>query len=154
MLRRLLVVAVLSLFGIPLSLAQAPEDPATPQAPLESPPPPPEAVGDEHPSSLAPSLVQTDAAMALGEARGAVRVAPHDAANRLALARALYRIGDLDAAMDECRVAIKLQPNDAKAHVQLGTILIAKQDWRGARSVLQEAVRLDPGFTDAHYSLG
>lgn len=154
MLRRLLVVAVLSLFGIPLSLAQAPEDPATPQAPLESPPPPPEAVGDEHPSSLPLSLVQADAAMALGEARGAARIAPHDAANRLALARALYRIGDLDAAMDECRVAIRLQPDDAKAHLQLGTILIAKQDWRAARSVLQEAIRLDPGFTDAHYSLG
>ena len=154
MLRRLLVVAALSVFGIPPSLAQAPEDPATPHAPLESPPPPPEAVGDEHPSSLPPSLVQAVAAMALGEARCAVRIAPGDAANRLALARALSRIGDLDAAMEECRVAIKLQPNDAKAHVQLGTILIAKQDWRAARSVLQEAVRLDPGFTDAHYSLG
>jgi TPR repeat protein len=92
--------------------------------------------------------------MALGEARGAVRLTPDDAASRLTLARALYRIGDLDAAMEECRLAIKLHPDDAKAHVQLGTIMIAKQEWRAARSVLHEAVRLDPGSADAHYSLG
>jgi Flp pilus assembly protein TadD len=154
MLRRLLVVAVVSLCGIPSSSAQPPTDPATPQAPLESPPPPPEAVGDEHSPSLHSALQQPDTAMALGEARGAVRMAPEDASSRLALARALSRIGDLDAAMEECRVAIKLKPDDAKAHLQLGTILIAKQDWRAASSVLHEAVRLDPGLTEAHYSLG
>src|SRR5690348_3153733 len=123
MLRRLLVVAVVSLCGIPSSSAQPPTDPATPQAPLESPPPPPEAVGDEHSPSLHSALQQPDTAMALGEARGAVRMAPEDASSRLALARALSRIGDLDAAMEECRVAIKLKPDDAKAHLQLGTIL-------------------------------
>jgi TPR repeat protein len=92
--------------------------------------------------------------MALSDARGAVRLAPDHPGPRLALARALYRIGDLDAALEECRTAIKLQPNDAKAHVQLGTVLIAKQDWRAAESVLHEAVRLDPGLADAYYSLG
>ena len=97
---------------------------------------------------------QLDAAMALGESRGAVRLAPDRPAHRLELARALYRMGDLEAAMEECRVAIKLQPDDAKAHLQLGIILVAKQDWRAASSVLHEAVRLDPGLTDAHYSLG
>ena len=153
MLRRLLVVSVFSLIGIPHSLAQLPEIVTTPQAPLETPPPPPEAVGAEHSPSLRPSLDRTDMAT-VGEARGAVRLTPDDADNRLALARALYRIGDLEAAMEECRVAIKLRPNDAQAHLQLGTILIAKQDWRAARSVLQEAVRLDPGLADAHYSLG
>jgi TPR repeat protein len=153
MLHRFLLVAVVSLSGSPSSLAQAPDDPAMPRAPIESPPPP-EAIGDEPSSSLHPPIEQTDAAMALGEARGAVRVAPGDAASRLALARALSRIGDLDAAMEECRAAIKLAPDDAKAHLQLGTLLIAKQDWRAAASVLHEAVRLDPGLTDAHYSLG
>ena len=153
MLRRLLVVTVLSLSGSLPSWAQAPDDPA-PRAPLESPPPPPEAVGDEHSPRDRPDLEHRDPAMALGEARGAVRLAPDHAGHRLALAGALYRIGDLDAALEECRTAIKLQANDAKAHVQLGTILIAKQDWRAAESVLHEAVRLDPGLTDAHYSLG
>lgn len=153
MLRPLLVAAVLSLCGISPSLAQAPEDPA-PRAPLETPPPPPEALGDERSPSPQQALEHTDTTMALGKARGAVRLAPDDAGHRLTLAQALYRIGDLDAAMEECRAAIKLQPNEANAHVQLGTILIAKQDWRAAASVLQEAVRLDPALADAHYSLG
>jgi TPR repeat protein len=141
-------MAVLSLCGIPPLSAQAPEDPA-PRPPLETPPPPPEALGDAH------SLPQqTDAATTLGESRGAVRLNPYHAGYRLTLAQALYRSGDLDAATEECRIAIRLQPNDAKAHLQLGIILIARQDWRAAASVLQEAVRLDPGLTDAHYSLG
>ena len=148
MLRRLLLVAALSLCGIAPLSAQAPEDPA-PRPPLETPPPPPEALGDAH------SLPQqTDAATALGESRGAVRLNPDHAGQRVTLAQALYRSGDLDAATEECRIAIRLQPNDAKAHLQLGIILIAKQDWRAAASVLQEAVRLDPSLTDAHYSLG
>ncbi|HWC50730.1 MAG TPA: tetratricopeptide repeat protein, partial [Nitrospira sp.] len=153
MLPRLLVVAVLNVCIIPPLLAQAPEDPA-PRAPLETPPPPPEAVGDEHGLPRALALEQTDAATALGASRGGVRLNPHDAGHRLILAEALYRIGDLDAATEECRMAIRLQPNDARAHLQLGIILIAKQDWRAAATVLQEAVRLDPALTDAHYSLG
>jgi Flp pilus assembly protein TadD len=153
MLRRQLLVAVLSLCGIlPLS-AQEPDDPA-PRAPLETPPPPPEAIADEHSLPHRSALDQTDAATALGESRGAVRLNPDDAGHRLRLAQALYRIGDLDAATEECRMAIRLQPNDAKAHLQLGVVLIAKQDWRAAATVLQEAVRLDPALTDAHYSLG
>ena len=153
MLRRLLLIAVFSLCGGARSFAQVPDSPA-PQVPLESPPPPPEALGEEHSSPAPASLEQLDAVMALGESRGAVRLAPDDAGHRLQLAHALYRIGDIDAAMEECRLAIKLQPDDAKAHVQLGIILIAKQDWRAAASVLQEAIRLDPGMADAHYSLG
>ncbi|HKT34472.1 MAG TPA: tetratricopeptide repeat protein [Nitrospira sp.] len=153
MLRRLLVVTILTLVGFCPASAQSTEDP-TPRAPLESPPPPPEAVGGEHSTHDRAALEPRDAAMALSDARGAVRLAPDHAGPRLALARALYRIGDLDAALEECRAAIKLQSNDATAHVQLGTILIAKQDWRAAESVLHEAVRLDPGLADAHYSLG
>src|SRR5262245_50089928 len=153
MLLRLLVLAAFSLCVILPSRAQTPEDPA-PRAPLESPPPPPEALGDEYSPTHLPSREHADPAMTLGEARGAVRLAPDHPRNRLTLARALYRIGDLDAAMEECRVAIKLQPDDAAAHVQLGTILIAKQDWRAAASVLHEAVRLDPSLAEAHYSLG
>jgi tetratricopeptide (TPR) repeat protein len=154
MLRCLLLLAVFACSGIPRLFAQVAGDPA-PQAPAESPPPPPEALGEEHSLLSPPSLEQqSDAATALGESRGAVRLAPDHAGHRLELARALYRIGDLDAAMDECRVAIRLQPDDAKAHVQLGIILTARQDWRAAASVLHEAVRLDPGLADAHYSLG
>ena len=153
MLRHLVLVAVFSLYGTSGALAQTAEDPA-PRMPLESPPPPLEAIGE------APSPVDRlpfediDGAMALGESRGAVRLAPDHPGHRLTLSQVLYRIGDLDAAAEECRVAIRLQPDHAKAHLQMGIILIAKQDWRAAASVLHEALRLDPGSVDAHYSLG
>jgi TPR repeat protein len=153
MVRRLLLLVLLNLSTIPSSFAQSTEEPSR-QAPAESPPPPPEALGEARALPSAPTLEQMNATMALGESRGAVRFAADDPGLRLELARALYRLGDLEAATEECRAAIKLQPNDAKAHLQLGIIFIAKQDWRAAASVLHEAVRLDPGLTDAHYTLG
>jgi TPR repeat protein len=151
--RRLLLLAVLQFCGLPSSFGQSLQD-SPPQPPFESPPPPPEALGDEHSKPPRATFEQLDAAMALGESRGAVRLNWERAAGRLELARALYRIGDLEAAMEECRAAIKLQPDDAKTHLQLGIILVAKQDWHAAASVLHEAVRLDPALTDAYYTLG
>ena len=152
--RRLLLLTIfLVTLSVQSSLAQPAND-GVPLAPIESPPPPAEVLEPERSLRDRLSHEHEDAVMALGELRGAVRVAPDSAADRLKLARALYRIGDLDAAIDECRVAIKLQPNDANAHLQLGVILAAKQDWRGAASVLKEAVRLDPQLTHAHYTLG
>ena len=154
MFHRLLVLAILlATYPVQSSFAQAPND-AVPPTPAESPAPPAEVLEPEQLSPAQIPLDQEDAVKALGELRNAVRVAPGNAGNRLKLAHALYRIGDLDAAMEECRVAIKLQPDDAKAHLQLGVILAAKQDWRGAASVLKEAIRLDPQLTQAHYNLG
>ncbi|HSQ91654.1 MAG TPA: tetratricopeptide repeat protein, partial [Nitrospiraceae bacterium] len=97
---------------------------------------------------------RADAVMALGELRGAVRLAPNSASNRLKLAQGLYRIGDLDSALDECRVAIKLESNNARAYLQLGVTLMAKQDEHAASIALMEATLLDPELTHAHYSLG
>lgn len=95
-----------------------------------------------------------DAVTVLAELRTAVRGFPAKAEDRLKLAEGLYRMGDLDAALDESRVAIKLKPDYAKAHLELGVILMAKQDWRAAATALKEAIRLDPELTQAHYSLG
>jgi TPR repeat protein len=95
-----------------------------------------------------------DAVLLLGELRSAVRLSPDSAENRLRLAQGLYRIGDLDAALDECRVALKLEPTNVKAHLQLGITLMAKQDGRAAAIALKEAILLDPALTHAHYSLG
>lgn len=112
------------------------------------------AESDEH---YLPELMpaeELDAIIVLGELREAVRTSPRSAEDRLKLSEGLYRIGDLDAAIEEARTAIKLNPDDAEAHLQLGVILIAKQDWRAAASVLKEATRLDPELTQAYYSLG
>jgi TPR repeat protein len=154
MLHRLLLVTILlPTLPIQSSFAQAPDD-AVPLTPIESPAPPAEVLGPEHAPPDRTLLEPQDAVMVLGELRDAVRVVPGIAGNRLRLAYALYRIGDLDAAIEECRVAIRLQPDDAKAHLQLGVILTAKQDWRAAASVLKEAIRLDPQLTQAYYNLG
>ena len=151
--RLLLMTILLATSPVQSSFAQALDD-AVPLTPTESPAPPAEVLEPEQSPPARIPLEQEDAVKALGELRSAVRVAPGSAENRLKLAHALYRIGDLDAAIEECRVAIKLQPDDAKAHLQLGVILTAKQDWRGAASVLKEAIRLDPQLTQGHYNLG
>ena len=64
---------------------------------------------------------------------------PNSADDRLKLAQGLYRIGDLDAALDECRVALKLDSHNARAYLQLGVTLIAKQDAHAAAIALMEA---------------
>ena len=139
------------------SFAQAPEN-APPPA-VESPPPssetPPAPVPtDEHRLPVLLPHEREDAVMALGELRSAVRVSPDSADDRLKLAQGLYRIGDLDAAIDECRMALKLKSHNANAYLQLGVTLMAKQDGHAAAIALMEAILLDPELTHAHYSLG
>src|SRR5215217_8130450 len=105
--RRLFAVAVLSVYVVSTSVAQSPDDPA-PRAPLESPPPPPEAVGNESSLTGRTSAERRDAVTRLGESRGAVRMFPDRSSTRLSMCEGLYGIGDLDAAIEECHAAIKL----------------------------------------------
>lgn len=95
-----------------------------------------------------------DAVTQITSLRRTVRLLPNEPDYRLQLAGALFRVGDLDAAVEECRAAITLQPEDGNAHLQLGLMLMAKQEWRSAASALGEAIRLEPDLTHAHYSLG
>ena len=153
----LLFASFITRLPIHSSFAQEPENTLPPI--IESPPPssetsPTPMPADEH---RLPELLpqkQVDAVMELGELRNAVRLSPDSADDRLKLAQGLYRIGDLDAALDECRVAITLESNNASAHLQLGITLMAKQDARAAAIALMDAIRLDPELTLAHYSLG
>jgi TPR repeat protein len=160
--RRLVLVALvfvspITQLPIHTSFVQALED--APPPVVESPPPvseipPAPASTDKQPLLEILPHEQSDAVMALGDLRGAVRVSPDSSDARLKLAQGLYRIGDLDAALDECRVALKLQSHNAKAYLQLGVILMAKQDGHAASIALMEATLLDPELTQAHYSLG
>jgi TPR repeat protein len=134
------------------STAQTPDE-QFPSAPIiESPAPAPPA--DEARLSELTQQEQEDAVIMLGELRRNVRTSPQSADARLKLAEGLYRVGDLDAAIDECRLGIKLKPDMATAHLQLGVALMAKQDWRAALMALKEAARLHPELTQAHYNLG
>lgn len=134
------------------SFAQPPSEQA-PTTPTETPSTP--ALHKDEP--LLPNFLpheQDDAVSVLAELRGNVRTSPQNADNRLKLAEGLYRIGDLDTAIDECRAAIVLKPDHALAHLQLGRALMAKQDWRASVMELKEAARLNPELTQAHYNLG
>ena len=153
----LVFVSLITQLPIHTSFVHALEDAPPPM--VESPPPtseipPAPASTDKQPLLEILPHEQSDAVMALGELRGAVRVSPDSSDARLKLAQGLYRIGDLDAALDESRVALKLQSHNAKAYLQLGVILMAKQDGHAASIALMEATLLDPELTQAHYSLG
>jgi len=145
------------------SSAQTPDEQMATPPVIESPDPnlnvdpnpvpqPPQQ--DEHHPAEWTEHERNNAVFMLSELRGRVRTFPASAEDRLKLAQGLYRVGDLDAALDECRVALKLQPNNARALLQLGIILMAKQDGRAAATALMEAILLDPELTHAHYSLG
>ena len=154
--RLVLVTLVLAAFSVQLSIhasfAQAPDEQSSPPSVIESPAPLPP--GDEPVLSEFTRSEQEDAVFMLSELRARVRRSPNDADARLKLAQGLYRIGDLDAALDECRVALKLESHNARAHLQLGLTLMAKQDGHAAAIALMEAILLDPALTQAHYSLG
>ena len=145
------------------SFAQTPDEQTVGPPVLESPEPnlnadpspvsqPPQP--DEQHLSEFTEQERNDAVFMLSELRGHVRTFPAGAEERLKLAQGLYRVGDLDAALDECRIALKLQPSNADALLQLGIILMAKQDGRGAATAFMEAILINPKLTHAHYSLG
>ena len=90
----------------------------------------------------------------LGDLRGAVRAFPDSVEDRLDLADVLYRIGDLDQAIEEARTAVTLKGDSAGAHLQLGRLYLAKQEWKHALAGLKEATRLNPELVQGHYHLG
>lgn len=164
MTRRLVLVTLLFtslIVHLPVysSSAQTPDE-QTPPTPAETPPttpaepPSPAPHQDEHALPELSPQEREDPVMILGELRGSVRSSPDTAENRLKLADALYRIGDIESALDEYRVAIRLRPDIAQAHLHLAVALMAKQDWRTALTELNEAVRLQPTLVQAHYNMG
>jgi TPR repeat protein len=154
MIRRSVLVILLPTICLPISstLAQTPDEQIPPAPIIGSPGAAPSV--DEHHLPELTKQEQKDAVVMLGELRGNVRSFPDNPDARLKLAEGLYRVGDLDAAIDEYRIALKLKPDSAKAHLQLGVALMGKQDWRAAMTELKEATRLDPELTQAHYNLG
>src|SRR5262249_25572649 len=152
MIPRSVLVILLPTLYLPIAstLAQTLENQLSPapiiESAVSSPP------GDKHQPPEQTKQEQEDAIIRLGELRDNVRTFPDHVDGRLKLAEELYRIGDLDAAIDEYRIGLKLKPDSARGHLQLGVAFMAKQDWRAALSELKEATRLDPKLTQAHYN--
>jgi tetratricopeptide (TPR) repeat protein len=69
---------------------------------------------------------------------------------RDALAWALYRDGQPDAAWDEMQRALALGTRDALLYFHAGTIALARGDTAGARQQLQTALAINPHFSVLH----
>ncbi len=159
------------LFGCLLSsepvFPQSPEE-TSPTAPAEPPSaqpespeplpsdsvPSPAAQSDHQPLPEPPAHEPEDQIALLGDLRSAVRASPDSADDRLRLADALYRIGDLESAVDEYRIAVRLNPDQTIARLRLGVALMTKQDWHGALAELKASVKSQPDLVQAHYNLG
>jgi tetratricopeptide (TPR) repeat protein len=67
-----------------------------------------------------------------------------------ALAWALYRAGDIDAAWAEMQQALQLGTRDAVLHYHAGTIALARGEVDQARNHLETALSINPHFSILH----
>jgi len=86
--------------------------------------------------------------------REALKLAPDRADARASLGRALYDMGDLDAAVEELRAALRQDPAAIAPRLTLASALIARREWEAARTELEALVSAHPDLPQAHYSLG
>jgi superkiller protein 3 len=69
-------------------------------------------------------------------------------------ARALYYVGELEAAIADLQRAIALAPRYVGAHNNLGTVLVAQKKLDEAIAAFCKAIALDPKDATAHNNLG
>ena len=82
-------------------------------------------------------------ARALELANRSVALAPHSASSAFAQMSALYRSGQIEAAILAGRRAVSLNPNDARALARLGRILCITGKWEEGISLVLKADRID-----------
>lgn len=88
------------------------------------------------------------------EVSAALRLAPGNAAVRLALGRALAGRGAADSATAQYRAALELDPGIPGAHLQIGTLRQFRQDLEGAIAEMHSEIGLHPANAVAHGQLG
>jgi tetratricopeptide (TPR) repeat protein len=91
---------------------------------------------------------------ALRYSAAAVALRPENAGARLALGRALEKLGRHDEALAELREALRLHPERAQTYIQLAGVLEAKGLLDEALSAFREALRLAPRNAYAHNGVG
>jgi hypothetical protein len=82
-------------------------------------------------------------ARALELANRSVALAPHSASSAFAQMSALYRSGQIEAAILAGRRAVSLNPNDARALARLGRILCITGKWEEGISLVLKADQID-----------
>lgn len=91
---------------------------------------------------------------ALELANRSVALAPHSASSAFAQMSALYRSGQIEAAILAGRRAVSLNPNDARALARLGRILCITGKWEEGISLVSKADRIDKtSYRDADITL-
>jgi Flp pilus assembly protein TadD len=91
---------------------------------------------------------------ALGSARQAVRLAPHDANSHLALAGALTLTGQIAEADRTMEDVFRLAPNSVATWVTASVVAISAKNWDAAISASRRALEIDPGNYAALNNLG
>ena len=91
---------------------------------------------------------------ALGSARQAVRLAPHDANSHLALAGALTLTGQIPEADRTMQDVLCLAPNSVATWVTASVVAISAKNWDAAISASRRALEIDPGNYAALNNLG
>ena len=109
-------------------------------------------------SSLARSLPKGDRGQPGGEAvasaREAVRLAPHDPNNHLALAQALPMTGDIRGADQAVQELLRLAPNSAATWVTASLVALSAKNWGAAIAASQNALEIEPENHAALNNLG
>jgi tetratricopeptide (TPR) repeat protein len=88
------------------------------------------------------------------EVAAAMRLAPGNAAVRLALGRALAGRGAADSATAQYRTALELEPGIPGAHLQIGALRQYQQDLEGAIAEMHQEIVSHPANAVAHGQLG
>lgn len=116
---------------------------------------------DAH-AALSAMLLATDPSEATAElsvralelANRSVALAPHSASSALAQMSALYRTGQIDAAILAGRRAISLNPNDGNALARFGRMLCMIGKWEEGISLVLKADQIDKAsYRDADIAL-
>lgn len=94
------------------------------------------------------------AGRAIRELQAAVEIDPDEPRGRLYLARALYAVGRLDAALAENLAASRLDPSLAEPFNDRCAMLLAADDVASAEASCLEALSRDPSLAEAHANLG
>jgi tetratricopeptide (TPR) repeat protein len=92
-----------------------------------------------------------DLESAMEAATRAVRLAPRNAAYRLALGRACRKSGHLDRAVEELTQAESIAPSEVGIAVEVGKAYFERRELPRALEAFQRAISLEPSLAHAHF---
>jgi len=98
-------------------------------------------------------LDASDAASAVEAFRMSLMERPGEAAVHFHLAEALYRLGNVDGALERYHAAVEADHNFIEAWTQLGCLYAEKQESNSAIDSLRIALGVHPDYPDAHWHL-